>query len=73
MENEFQHLDVRVPSFSLPRLGRFLNFLIHLVQLTCDGAYVIPRNTGGNVDKYPYGHLVNRLFPGVLIYRVVLN
>ncbi|SRR6266566_6022152 len=35
-----------------PRLPRCF-LLIHLTQLTCDGAYVIPRNTG-NADKYPY-------------------
>ena len=39
---------------SLPScLRRCFLILIHLMQLACDGAYVIPRNTG-NADKYPY-------------------
>lgn len=36
-----------------PRLRHCFLILIHLMQLACDGAYVIPRNTG-NADKYPY-------------------
>ena len=36
-----------------PRLRRCFLLSTHLTQLTCDGTYVIPRNTG-NADKYPY-------------------
>jgi ATP-binding cassette, subfamily G (WHITE), member 2, SNQ2 len=47
MENEFQPLTVRTPPPSLPHA--FDPFM----QLTCDGAYIIPRNIG-NATKFPY-------------------
>jgi hypothetical protein len=57
MENEFHGLTVCVSPFS----SRLVYALIHLTQLTCDGAYIIPRNAG-NADKYPYDVASYRTF-----------
>ena len=51
MENEFHSLNVCLSPFS----SSFMPLLPpnSPTQLTCDGAYVIPRNAG-DANKYPY-------------------
>jgi hypothetical protein len=58
MENEFRRVTVRILR-SNAAVSHLSNFF---AQLTCDGAYVVPRNTG-NATKYPYE---------VYFYRVTL-